>query len=537
MIIFNGLDDQTFILVWGVISRCFYLKCPSFLSDFYVYKDLFFSLRHPFSSNEPITSLFIAIVTLFFGINSLNILFLISVIFNLFLSYVLFKRFKYGSFYALIYTFSSYTWSHFGIHLDLFQIWIFPMFIYLFLKYKSRVSILNSVYLGIYIVLSSLISNYNGFLVLLLLFCYSMAKISLDFLFKKTFDFMYIRFIGIVYAIVLILLAFVLFPYVKANYLRNPSEQKDFRYIAYRPFEDFVTFSSRPWYFFIPSTKNPIFSGLSKKVLVRLQKSQYFLTNNYFATEHSGSYFGLLLLSTLILSVVYVLKKNSIYFVESVLPYFFTMLLLVSFMMPPFFSISGIKVYTPSYLIYVLFLVFRVTARISVLVLLFALMSLAQCIDYIYKNINFEFKKYVSIFIIILTFWTLAETYIPPKILIATNPPDVYKYLFENKPRETIFAVYPYGKSQEALFWLPVHQQYLLNPRGYISSQFDSSKFTKNLSTVEGIKNFKYLGGTYILVYKEADNEGISFFKSYDALILDKEFSDSYLFRIDSTKI
>src|SRR3989338_2594353 len=108
MIILGGLDDQTLLLTWGNVSKCFFSNCPASLSDFYVYKDIFFSFTHPLQSNQPILSLIISRILYVFGSNALLIMFIISMLLNLIVSYLLFRKFKFGSAYAVIFTFSAY---------------------------------------------------------------------------------------------------------------------------------------------------------------------------------------------------------------------------------------------------------------------------------------------------------------------------------------------------------------------------------------------------------------------------------------------
>lgn len=529
MTILGGLDDQTALLVWGNISKCFVSGCSSDLSSFFIYRELFLSLTHPLLSNQPILSLIISLSLRYLGGGFLNYLFIFTLLLNFFSAWLLFKRFKYHYVYSLIYTFSSYMWSHFAIHIDLSQTWVFPAFIYLLLEFKNKFTVKNSFYISVFFTLVILISNYNGFLLLLFFACFSISGLLVR---PCPNGLAFLRFTLLTFLITFFLIFVTLFPFIRANYLvkSNPS---DFRYLVHRPFEDFIAFSSRPWYFFTPSVKNPILGTYSKKILASMATKNYFLSDDYFYTEHSGNYFGLLLLATTFISVIYVLKKSLKRIDKLIWQYILTIFLLVSFMMPAFFTLSGNKFYTPGIILYKFFPMFRVTSRVSIVVLLILLLVLSYCIDYIYSNGPGKLKKFLPVFMVVLTIVTLSETYMPLKITKIPKPSESYIYMRQDKPSKTIFAVYPYSRSQEALYYLSVHQQFLLNPKGYVNPSFDSAEFTKKLITSDGLQKFKNMGGSYLVVFKNADIHDVQFFKSSNSLFLEKEFPDSYVFKLN----
>ena len=342
MIILGGLDDQTLLLTWGNVSRCFFSKCPSGLSDFYVYKDIFANFIHPLQSNQPVLSLVVSGILHFFGPNSLSVMFIVSVLLNLVFSYLLFRKFKFGLAYSMIFTFSAYAWSHFGTHIDLMQMWVLPLFIYFVLKYQDSLTAKRILLLSAILTLIILISNYYGFILIVFLFCYSVSKLLIgQFVLRKPV----VRFaasIGLVFLLTFVFTAITLLSYIKGNYVRGESIQGT-NFSAIRPFEDFIAFSSRPWYFFIPPVKNPMLGSIAKLAVNKISHWNYFLADDYFSAEHSGNYFGLLFLITTVFLCVYVFRKHRRFFKEELLTHVFSGILLISFMMPPFFTISGIK--------------------------------------------------------------------------------------------------------------------------------------------------------------------------------------------------
>ncbi len=531
MTILGGLDDQTLLLTWGNVSKCLFSKCPSNLSDFYVYKDIFSSFIRPLQSNQPILSLVVSRVLYLFGSNSLLIMFIIAMLLNLIFSYLLFSKSKFGLVYSIIFTFSAYAWSHFGIHIDLMQMWVLPLFIHFTLEYQDTLTVKRIVLLSTLLTIVILISNYYGFILLVFLFCYSLSKLFVDRLVLGKPVFRFIIPLKLVFLLTFVFTTFTLLPYIKANYIRNGSTQSA-GLSAVRPFEDFITFSSRPWYFFIPPVKNPVLGSIAKISISKISHWNYFLADDYFSAEHSGNYFGMLFLISVVFLSLYIFKKYRTLFNKKLLTYIISSILLLSFMMPPFFTVSGLKIYTPGLLIYKIFPMFRVASRLSTVVLLLLLLVLAESMELVYKNCSTNGKKVLGVLISVLTLVTLIETYIPPKIYLVPAPSQSFVYLSKNTSYKTIFAVYPNDKSQEALFNLPVHERFLLNPKDYRNKKFYSPDFTKSLVTPGGLQTLQQLGGEYLIVFKDVKETDIIFFKNSNLIELEQEFADSYVFKV-----
>lgn len=520
MYIVGGIDDQLPLLMWSRISdSLFAVSNPTFAShEPYTY--LLESLLRPAYSNQPLLATFNSIFLTLLGSNSLNMLILLTVCVNFASSWLLFRKFRHWWFYVLVFSFSSYFWIHLGIHNVLSQIWMFPMFLVILQKVEKKFDLKKSVLFGIFIVILALISNYNTYLILVFYTVYMGASVFLR-KFQKSRDILKIYLVSIgVFAVGIV---FVLFPYVKLNYFSGiKGSNIVIRDYAVRPYEDFFSFSSRPWYFVLPPVKNPIFGDFSKNTLAKIESRGYFLADDYFAGEHQGNYFGATFLIITIISAVYVLKNGAKKEKQRIYLFGLVAFLLFLFTLPPFFTISGLKIYTPGWFLYKFFPMFRVTARLSIVILLSLLMVFGHSMEFIFKNTKKD-KKLIMPFMILLLVVTLAETFIPFKVQKLDKAPQVYTYLKLQTPPGTKFAVYPLSLADEALFWLPEHERLLVNPRWYKTHDFDSAEYTKNLS-----KNVKSSGVSYIIVSKDRLNEiegensdNIRFFGEYGLIKVD----------------
>jgi len=513
MFIINNIEDQILLLTLA--------KIPSNLLVNQPYNDL----SKYFSYTEQLMKFFIYTFHFLFGINYLNVLILVAIFMNLLFSYFLFKRFKYGYLYAILFSFSSYFWLHLGTHISLSQLWLYPLlFILLNKKYKNLY--FELIYFSLYLLFSIFISNYIGF-ILLIYFCHFLL-FDLIVSFFKTHK---INFNKIFFLLITIFIvgsgSLLVFKAYKnsMNYLELNS-------LDTRPLEDFFTFSSRPWYFLISSPKSLIYSQFSTQALDNIKSTGYFLADDYFNGEHPASFFGYVLLLTFFVVSGYILYKGSNEQKLNLYKYWFINICLFLFMMPPFFTLAGITIYTPGWLIYKFFPMFRTTVRMSVLILLNILLVLAPFFDDLSRKYP---KKHLLIFTFVtfLTGLTLLETFIPVKIQFLDTPPQVYSYIGENHAG-TNFVVYPYPKNQEALFWVDVHKSYLLNIRMYKKGDFDSEIFTKALNTDKGLLDLKNRKVDYLIAFKDISNEDLNFFQNNktQTLNLEKEFDDSYLFKV-----
>ncbi len=496
MFIIGPLEDQIPLLLWHFMFKSPILLYPQ-------YAQLFEGLQFPFANSQPVTSIFLSFFLSHFGTNSLTYLIVLTFIVNFVVTYLFFKQYKFPFFYTSVFVFSSYTWVHLGTHLILSQIWVIPTFFMFYKKFKDNPSYKSGVFLGLLLTLIIFISNYLGLFLLI------------TFLLLCVFD-MRLQSIKVILVSLLttvLLVVSTLSPYIKANYLTDSPPDAQ-RLVSTATFEDFFTFSSRPWYFIVPPVKNPILGGVSTKFLDLLRGQGNFLTDDYFKAEHQANYFGLVFL-TFFGFVVFKYKNK-----KELWGLFAVAAVLVLLMMPPYFTVFGLKIYTPGYLMAQFLPVLRVTARISVILHFILLLILAKCLS---ENPRLpKIRLLLSVVVII----TLVETYIPIKFY-NEQPPQAYAYLSRYEEGTKEFLVYPYNRTNQALLWAPLHKQLLINPRGYKTVNFDSKEYT------EGLVFTKELKADFLLMFPdESSSEVLNLVANDTHLKLAYQDSESILYEV-----
>jgi len=169
-------------------------------------------------------------------------------------------------------------------------------------------------------------------------------------------------------------------------------------------------------------------------------------------------------------------------------------------MMPPVFTIKEISMYTPGYLVLKFFSMFRVTSRMAIVLHLVLLTLLAKLVDV--KKLKFPFVLIVLV--------TLMEVFIPLKIK-SYDVPDVYSRLGEY-PSQSRFLVYPYSKTTEAFYALPVHKQLQVNTRMVPIEGRNAEKFAESLVTEEGLMSVPF--DLLLLSTESLSDEELQFFET-----------------------
>jgi hypothetical protein len=536
MFIIGGFDDQLNLLVWGKISKTLFSIENAFLANFPTYQNIFRELLNPFDTTRPILELLVSTTLTIFGEGFVNVLIIVFLLLNLFWSYTFFKRYKNALVYALIFSFSSYIWVHL-IHLSLLSIWVIPLFALLLDKFETKKDhkLKYGFLLGLYMALVVLFANYLGFFILAYFSVRVLSRLLWELLFERKFNSSLLaKYLISSFSCGAILLA-LLFPYLSNTYV-----SEGYAYGAYgfsknmnRTYEDFFYFSSRPWYFVLPSIKNPFFGEIAQKAYSTIESTGYFLADDYLWNEHSASYFGLALsLSTCFLAA-FVLLKGDYAVRKKIGLYTLCFLFIVSFCMPPYITFSQVKIYTPGYLMYLFFPMFRVTTRMSILLLFCVLNIFGIALKYIVSRYG-NMKKYIGVYMGLILCLTLGGTFIPPRIYKVPKPPDIYLHVSQNTPSDSVFAVYPYGKTQEAFYWTDVHQRALINPRGYVYYAFDAELFTHDLTTMEGLAALRALNVDYLVVFDTNDNlYDVGFFENHHSLDIVTTSYNATLYKVN----
>ncbi|MFA5792129.1 MAG: hypothetical protein WC884_03795 [Candidatus Paceibacterota bacterium] len=370
-----------------------------------------------------------------------------------------------------------------------------------------------------FIVLS--FSPYYGlFSFILILFWY-----FLDFLLKESNAVEFIKKVGLFSAAVLLWVTVFYSPQLYSNlaFLGNYKRvdlKEDFsqKSVIYRPLEDLYNFSFRPWYFFIPPKESLFFGKLSKNIHKRIESTNYYLANDYMEEEMAGSYMGWhFLLGMGFVAFLLLLKKfknkefpifKSIYNNKGILVRsFFIIFCILLISGPPSFTVTGIEIYTISYLFYYIVPAFRVLVRWSVVIYLFVLIINLYLVLDIYNLMKKTWHKVVFITGFLVLNFVIFAIKIP--VLNINKPPLEIAYLKEKFPENVPYAVYPKG-DYYSVFWIISDEDVLINPVNFVNYEtgFYANEFSKELITQKGIAEFLRYKPKYLIYYKENISEG-----------------------------
>lgn len=438
---------------------------------------------------------------------------------NFFFSYKFLKKLfgnYLSSLISLVFVFSPYFAYQSRSHYELIQFWPVILFMDVLFFNKGKY---KPLILGLLLTLITGISYYLGFFTILFSILYLLACLISNSDKRMLFKNNYLDIIkgGLVF---ILTSSIFLLPYIKSNYFSPVADVEystDSKAIK-RPFEDYVIFSSRPWYYILPSVDNPFFGNFSQNILNKLSSTDNYLAQNYFKSEHSAAYLGWINLILAIFGVIFVLKKES----RAGWKLNYKVLLIVIgslfiLTMPPSFVFKNITFYTPSLILFKIFPMFRVLSRMGVyilfLTLIFTGFGYLSLIKYL-KDRGIG-KILVYVLTISLVIFSISEFFIPIKITHVSNPPKVYEYVKKSLQPESPIVVYPYNKTSDAIFWLGEYRQPLINPRSYenVSANFYSEVFTKELNTEVGLEKATEIGAKYLVYFYEDDKrESLSFF-------------------------
>jgi hypothetical protein len=387
--------------------------------------------------------------------------------------------------------------------MDLSQVWTLLILIFLL---KRKRNLLNGIILGLFITFTVGVSNYLGLFSLIFFGLYESVSLFQVAIcerknpFNKDLCLFYLSFVTSFTAITL--LYFI--PYMK-YFQENPESSG---LLVNRSINDVFIFSTRPWYYILPSVDNPFYGHISQVVINILQKFLGWQAANYFKSEHSASYLGITNIFLAVLGLVYLRKQTnfSVGKRNFLMRIFIVGVAFFLISMPPYFSLFGIKIYMPSYLLGVTIPVFRVLARVSFIIYIVNLLFAGYGILFILSK--FESRKNLSYILVTwLLLISLSELYIPIKITKITESPKVFDYLKDSTENSDKIITYPYNKVITSQLWMNgridrlINMRYIMN----IGKSLDSENFTKSLVTTEGLGCAKSLGAEYLIYFYESD--------------------------------
>ena len=542
MIIFGQLEDNINLLTAHYLYR--------FFNSYFIPW-----MGHPvgkyfeyYESNQPLMWIpFVYLAKFFDPIYIYNFYIVIAKILFFVFVFLFLNKFlankKIAGLLALVSVFIPYLEYHSRSHADLAQIWLYPAYFMIMLaNFKSRY--LKFALLGIATVLITLISNYLGYFILLFTFIFYSVYYLLSLVKNKGSVIVAKEFLQniLIYLVSFVVpLILLLWPYINSNYIKVATNEISDSKIISNSLEDFFYFSSRPWYYFLPPTDNLVFGSYSNNILNFLENDWgYWLANNYFVSEHGASFLGLTNIIIAIVGLVYLKKKSALTqdSDKSTLSWSFliTGIILAILTMPPYFTLAGIKIFMPSYLLMQLFPMFRSLVRLGPLVFLCFILFTGYGYKNIYESLvankNKLIKSFSLVVLIILTLISIVEFYVPFRYTTYQEEPSVYKYIRNATEKESVIVLYPYNKSGEVTFWMRSYQRALVNPGGFSAPNFDSQDFTEELITCAGLSEAKDLGADHLLFFKDIGSDkakAIDFFEN--------QLKSNILFEYKSEKI
>jgi len=370
--------------------------------------------------------------------------------------------------------------------------------------------------IGLLVFLVFSFSNYYGFFCFVLVcFWYLFDLISKKISFKD-----FLKKIILFATPVLLGILIFFFPLLKSNlpilgsYSKEQSqEQTSEKTTVYRPIEDWYNLSFRPWYFFIPPKSSVFFGDFSKNIHQKIENTGYYLADDYMEEEMAGSYMGWhFLLGLGVVAVLLLLKKyKNIEFKtfqnvyknkEMITRSFFIIFCILLISGPPSFTIHGVEIYTPTYLLYYIVPVFRTLVRWAVVIYLFVLIINSFLVQDLYNLMKTKLQKILFIVAFLGLNFVIFAIKIP--VININKPPEEIAFVKEKYPESVPYAVYPKG-DYYSIFWIISHEDLLINPVNFINYEtgFDSNEFSKKLITEEGIQEFLKQNPKYLIYYPE----------------------------------
>lgn len=433
------------------------------------------------------------------------VLSLVFLFLSMFFSYKLFslltKDKNIAFLLSLVFSFSNYYISRVtSFTFNLFPIFLFPLFLLMLEKSTEK----SPKYLIILFLLPLLFSVYYFYFV----FVVAVLTIFLDK------NYIGLRKYVLIISLVLLVVLGITFKGnipLAGNYSKSIDSTSS--NVVYRPLEDWYNLSFRPWYFFIPPKSSVFFGYFSKNFYKKIENTNYYLADDYMEEEMAGSYMGWhFLLGMGVVAVLLLLKKfknieyktfKSVYEnKEMITRSFFIIFCILLISGPPSFTVRGIEVYTPTYLLYYIIPVFRTLVRWAVVIYLFVLIINSFLVQDLYNLMKTKFQRVLFILAFLTLNFIIFAIKIP--VININKPPEEIAFLKEKYPESVPYAVYPKG-DYYSIFWIVSHEDLLINPVDFVNNEtgFNSNEFSKNLITKEGINEFLSQNPKYLIYYPD----------------------------------
>lgn len=421
---------------------------------------------------------------------------------------------------GLAYAFSPFHVIHSMSHFSNIQ-WM-PLSILFLLKTLDRKGTKNAalfaLFFGITFVDYAYYGYFIGLLVPIFLLVYLLNKEKRSSLLQSGL----LKKAAIIFVVFLIIMFPLVYPLLKSylNLNPRPSQTSTFA-IPVREFSDLLIYAAKPLDYLMPSKYNPFLGWMIPDLGIGPLKGHRY-------TEHT-LYLGwtLILLGGIALYCAF--KKKGMLSQRKedmrVVYLFFAVVIVAALLSgPPFIPLGHYeinyetrqvtaehKLYLPQYFLYKVFPMFRVYARMGVVVQLALCVLAAFGLREVLSRTKGTKRKYLALSLATLIFVDYAE--FPPFRITQIQEPPVYTWLAQ-QPGNFPIAEYPLGSGDdpyttyEYLFYQRIHKKYLVNgaSKGTPADKFRTSII--DISRPETINNLSRIGVRYILLHQYKYSKG-----------------------------
>ena len=510
--IIGQLGDQIGTLWLGQI---FYFK----KFDLIRYYSIEYFSQNPQSFNSVFFSniynfIYLSISSTFGSFFSYNLLTFIFLLLNSVSLFYLLRKLKISKLISFVFSSTFSILPYFYFHIEHHTLLVlFPsifLISYLVDKGFSKLNFVNILYISFLLNFQALISLYLGYFLGIYFFLY----VIIEFFKEKNNKIL----LNLFFSLLITSLLFVVsnfntlkslldsdFSRVTYNFPNNVywNQVSSFSYEIERPFDDFLYFSSRPWYYFLFHTNHPLFGEYTKKILEYFsQNLDIWIFKNHFPAEHNSSFIGFTIITLIFLGFKNrIIQKNYL-----MLSLFILSIILVILTFPPVVPIGSFKLYTPSYLMYEFFPMFRSTSRLAIYVHINFFIISAFILNELTLKVNKKKRSILIFIVLILMSFEFVGNY---KTVGFNSIPETNKFLFENNKNKDMVAVYPNSFRNDFLLNMVYHENPFFNPSGFVRKEinFDSSDFTSSLDSCENLAYFKSFNGKYIAIRDTPESE------------------------------
>lgn len=262
---------------------------------------------------------------------------------------------------GLIYGFAPYHFWQGFVHFNLGLTYTLPVYVLALLNFDRWRDLKSSLLLAVIFGFTAFTSFYYGFFVLILSVGYFLGQIVVSLIRRKQYFSKAFFKSGLLTVAIMTLLLLPL-------WLLFNRQQGGTQRIPVRPLNDLLSLSARPWDLVLPAPNHPFWGQWASDLLKTIRGfSNDFKTVSAFLPERV-LYVGITVLLTTLIGVGAILWKKR--FRAWLLVLGVTLFVMVLFAAPPYIVVGGQMVKLPTFWLYPQLPMFRVYARLGILVLL-----------------------------------------------------------------------------------------------------------------------------------------------------------------------